>query len=73
VSAVAQRERDLIRERVSACIRDARASGKQLGRARRIVNCDQLRRLRAEGAGIRQIAAKLGIRYGTVRLLLAKG
>jgi DNA invertase Pin-like site-specific DNA recombinase len=32
VSAVAQLERDLIRERVSAGIRHARACGKQLGR-----------------------------------------
>lgn len=31
VSAVAQLERDLIRERVSAGIRNARANGKELG------------------------------------------
>jgi len=37
VSAVAQLERDLIRERVTAGIRNARANGKQLGRPRRIV------------------------------------
>ena len=70
VSAVAQLERDLIRERVSAGIRNARASGKQLGRPRRIVNRDELIRLRAEGANLRQIAKKLGIGYGTVRLRL---
>ena len=34
VSAVAQLERDLIRERVSAGIRSAKANGKQLGRPR---------------------------------------
>jgi len=38
VSAVAQLERDLIRERITAGIRNARANGKQLGRPRRIVN-----------------------------------
>ena len=70
VSAVAQLERDLIRERVSAGIRNARASGKQLGRPRRVVNHDEVRRLRANGASIRQIAQKLGIGYGTVRLRL---
>jgi DNA invertase Pin-like site-specific DNA recombinase len=32
VSAVAQLERDLIRERVSAGIRDARAKGRKFGR-----------------------------------------
>ena len=70
VSAVAQLERDLIRERVSAGIRNARASGKQLGRPRRIVNADEVRMLRSNGASIRQIAEKLGVGYGTVRLRL---
>jgi len=70
VSAVAQLERDLIRERVSAGIRNARAKGKQFGRPRRIVNRDEVIRLRAEGASLRQIAAKLGVGYGTVRLRL---
>jgi DNA invertase Pin-like site-specific DNA recombinase len=68
VSAVAQLERDLIRERVSAGIRNARACGTQLGRSRRIVNHDEVLRLRAEGASLRQIANKLGVGYGTVRL-----
>jgi DNA invertase Pin-like site-specific DNA recombinase len=71
VSAVAQLERDLIRERVSAGIRNARACGKQLGRPRRTVNNEELRRLRAEGASLRQIAGKLGIGYGTVRVRLS--
>src|ERR1700752_1815862 len=61
VSAVAQLERDLIRERVSAGIRNARAKGMRYGRSRRYVNQDELRRLRSEGASLRQIAAKLGI------------
>jgi DNA invertase Pin-like site-specific DNA recombinase len=70
VSAVAQLERDLIRERVSAGIRNARACGKQLGRPRRTVNREDLIRLRADGASLRQISEKLGIGYGTVRLRL---
>src|SRR5580658_9213249 len=61
VSAVAQLERDLIRERVSAGIRNARACGKALGRPRRIVSQDEIVRLKAEGASLRQIAAKLGV------------
>jgi putative DNA-invertase from lambdoid prophage Rac len=72
VSAVAQLERDLIRERVSAGIRHARACGKQLGRLRRIVSQKELVRLRAEGASIRESARKLGIGCGTVRLRLSK-
>jgi DNA invertase Pin-like site-specific DNA recombinase len=70
VSAVAQLERDLIRERVIAGIRNARACGKQFGRPRRVVNQDELRRLRSEGASLRRIADILGIGYGTVRLRL---
>ena len=57
VSAVAQLERDLIRERVSAGVRNARASGKQLGRPRRIVSQDEIIRLTGEGASLRQISA----------------
>jgi DNA invertase Pin-like site-specific DNA recombinase len=72
VSAVAQLERDLIRERVSAGVRNARANGKQFGRPRRIVNQDEIKRLRSDGASLRQIAKKLGVGYGTVRLRLAQ-
>ena len=72
VSAVAQLERDLIRERVSAGIRHARACGKQLGRPRRIVDQDELIRLKAEGASLREIAKKLRVGYGTVRLPVAQ-
>jgi DNA invertase Pin-like site-specific DNA recombinase len=67
VSAVAQLERDLIRERVVAGIRNARANGRQLGRPRRIVSHEHILQLRKEGNSIRQISAKLGIGYGTVR------
>jgi DNA invertase Pin-like site-specific DNA recombinase len=70
VSAVAQLERDLIRERVSAGLRNARANGKELGRPRRIVNADDLLRLKTEGASLREIAEVLGIGYGTVRARL---
>jgi DNA invertase Pin-like site-specific DNA recombinase len=72
VSAVAQLERDLTRERVSAGVRNARAKGKEFGRPRRVVNQDELRRLRLKGARLRQIAATLGAGYGTVRLRLAQ-
>ena len=70
VSAVAQLERDLIRERVNAGIRHARACGKQLGRPRRIVSQDEIVRLNAEGFSLREIARKLGVSYGTARLRL---
>jgi len=67
VSAVAQLERDLIRERVSAGIRNARANGKKLGRPRSVVDGQGILKLKAQGLSLRQVAAKLGVGYGTVR------
>jgi DNA invertase Pin-like site-specific DNA recombinase len=67
VSAVAQLERDLIRERVSAGIRNARANSKKLGRPKNAVDRERILKLKAEGHSLRQIAAKLGVGYGTVR------
>ena len=70
VSAVAQLEHDLIRERVSAGIRNARANGKKLGRPMRAGDGDRILQMRAEGQSLRQIAANLGVGYGTVRARL---
>src|SRR5712672_407273 len=70
VSAVAQLERDLIRERVSAGIRNARANGKRFGRPTLRVDQDKILELKAQGHSLRQIAANLGVGYGTVRARL---
>jgi DNA invertase Pin-like site-specific DNA recombinase len=70
VSAVAQLERDLIRERVSAGIRNARANGKKLGRPKSPVDRERILELKAQGLSLRQIATKLGVGYGTVRARL---
>lgn len=70
VSAVAQLERDLIRERVSAGIRNARANGKKLGRPMRAVDRGRILQMRAEGQSLQHIANALGIGYGTVRARL---
>jgi DNA invertase Pin-like site-specific DNA recombinase len=64
---VAQLERDLICERVTAGIRNARAKGKRLGRPSRCVDGERLAELQASGMSLRQIAATLKIGYGTVR------
>jgi hypothetical protein len=56
VSAVLQLERDLIRERVSAGIRNARASGKKLGRPKRTLDREVILKLKAQGLSLRQIA-----------------
>jgi DNA invertase Pin-like site-specific DNA recombinase len=70
VSAVAQLERDLIRERVTAGIRNARANGKKLGRPMRTVDPDRILEMRAAGQTLEQIAVSLGVGYGTVRARL---
>jgi DNA invertase Pin-like site-specific DNA recombinase len=67
VSAVAQLERDLIRERVSAGIRNARVNGRRVGRPRVEADLDEIRRLRAAGHSFRKIAVKVGIGEATVR------
>jgi len=72
VSAVAQLERDLIRERVTAGIRNARANGKKLGRPKSAVDRERILELKAQGLSLRQIAAKLGVGYGAVRARLGK-
>jgi len=68
--AVAHLERDLIRERVSAGIRNARANGKKLGRPMRAVDRVRILQMRAEGQSPEQIAETMGIGYGTVRARL---
>src|SRR5260370_535025 len=70
VSAVAQLERDLIRERVTAGIRNARANGKKLGRPKSRVDRERILQLKAEGHSLRQISATLGVGYGTIRARL---
>jgi len=70
VAAVAQLERDLIRERVTAGIRNARANGKTLGRPKRIVDREEILRLKGTGHSLRQIASTLCVSYGTVRTRL---
>jgi DNA invertase Pin-like site-specific DNA recombinase len=70
VSVVAELERNLIRERVSAGIRNARANGKKLGRPRSGVNRERILELKEQGRSLRQIAANLGVGYGTVRARL---
>jgi DNA invertase Pin-like site-specific DNA recombinase len=70
VSAVAQLERDLIRERVSAGIRNARANGKRLSRPKSGVDRERILQLKAQGQSLQQISETLGVGYGTVRARL---
>ena len=61
IGAMAQLERDIIRERVKAGVARARARGKQLGRPRKVFHRDQVEQLRAEGLSFRQIGKRLGV------------
>jgi DNA invertase Pin-like site-specific DNA recombinase len=57
-------------QRVTAGIRNARANGKKLGRPKSVVDREQILELKAQGQSLRQIAANLGVGYGTVRARL---
>jgi len=67
IGAMAEFERALIQERVRAGLRNAKARGKRLGRPRRIVDCERIARLRANGRSWSSIAGELGIGEGTAR------
>src|SRR5215467_4164259 len=71
LAAVAQFERELIRERVSAGMRTARArgtrTGRDIGRPRRVFDRGRVLLLREAGQSWRQIASALGVGVGTVR------
>lgn len=61
LGAMAEFERELIREQVKADLRNTRAKGKKLGRPRKVVDHRKIARLRAEGLGWKKIAARLGV------------
>jgi DNA invertase Pin-like site-specific DNA recombinase len=65
LGAVAELERNLIAERVKAGLRNARAKGKILGRPRKIVNSDEIKRLRAQGTSWRAVGTALGVSAAT--------
>ncbi len=65
LGAVAELERNLIKERVHMGLSRARKQGKQLGRPRVQVDPRQVAGLRARGLSWNEIARKLGIGRGT--------
>jgi DNA invertase Pin-like site-specific DNA recombinase len=72
LGAVAELERSLIVERVKAGIRNAKATGKRLGRPNVVVSADRIASLRAQGASWRSVAAELGISIGTAHAIAQK-
>lgn len=72
ISAMAQLERDIIRERVIAGVRTAQAAGTHCGRPREL-DPAKAKALRAKGLSMREIAVKLGCGKGTVERALKAG
>jgi DNA invertase Pin-like site-specific DNA recombinase len=71
LSAFGEFERECIRERVRAGLRNARAKGKRLGRPRMAVDAARIGRLRAQGRTVREIAQELGYSRSLVHKTLA--
>jgi DNA invertase Pin-like site-specific DNA recombinase len=68
IGAMAEFERDIIRDRVKAGLEAARKKGKRLGRrpvAAYVI--DQIKELKLQGLSNREIGRRLGISEGTVR------
>lgn len=70
ISAFAEFERDCIRARVRAGLRNARAKGKRLGRPRVVVDALRIAVLRAQGRSWREITAETGVSKGTAQRAL---
>ncbi len=65
-AAFAEMERGIIRERVQAGVRAAKANGTRLGRPQRVFRRDEVVRLRAEGMSWRKLAQTLNVPMSTV-------
>jgi DNA invertase Pin-like site-specific DNA recombinase len=74
LAAVAEFERDLIRDRVIAGVRRARAAGKHLGRPRtQHVPLARARELLARGLSMRATGRELGVHHTAIRRALRAG
>ena len=66
LAAISEFERDLIRDRVMAGLRRARAQGIRIGRPKRLVDMRRARALLDGGQSLRQVAKTLGIAASTL-------
>jgi DNA invertase Pin-like site-specific DNA recombinase len=73
LGAMAEFERALISERVSAGLRNARAKGSAIGRPRKFVSTTRIEALRSAGASWRAIAKEMGVGLATVHAAAQKG
>ena len=71
IGAMAEFERELIRERVCAGIRNAQAKGTRIGRPRVVVDALRISDLRAQGRSWGQIREELGVSKGTAQRAFA--
>ena len=67
IGAMAEFEREIIRERVFAGLRRAKVNGTQLGRPKVEVDVESAMRLREEGLSYEAVAAQLGVSVGSIR------
>ncbi len=68
IGAVAEFEKDIIRERVVAGLKNARQKGKRLGRPPITdIILQKAKDLQAQGLSLRKIEKKLGVGEGTIR------
>jgi DNA invertase Pin-like site-specific DNA recombinase len=68
IGAIAEFEKDIIRERVVAGLENAKQKGKQLGRSK-IYDAilEKAKKLRKQGMSFRKIEKQLGVGEGTIR------
>jgi DNA invertase Pin-like site-specific DNA recombinase len=66
LAAISEFERDLIRDRVLAGLRRARAQGARIGRPKRLVDMRRAQALLDAGQSLRQVAKTLGIAASTL-------
>jgi DNA invertase Pin-like site-specific DNA recombinase len=66
LAAISEFERDLIRDRVLAGVRRARAQGIRIGRPRRLIDMRRAQALLDTGQSLRQVAKTLGIAASTL-------
>ena len=70
IAAVAELERELIRERTKAGMAAARKRGARIGRPKVDFDIVKAKKLKAEGMSIRKIASALGVKATTVHRAL---
>jgi DNA invertase Pin-like site-specific DNA recombinase len=71
--AFAEFERDCIRERVRAGMRNARAKGRHIGRPRAIVDAARIGQLSAQGTPWAKIGRTVGVSARTVKRIALRG